>query len=75
MPHLRAGGIRARCDQPEANGRAAVRALGPDRFFIHGFVIFFFQPHQLKALRTASDLRSHDLPLTLRLPTHLDGRD
>jgi hypothetical protein len=52
-----------------------VRAFGPDGFFVNGVIILFLEPHQLKAFWTASDLRSHDLPLTLRLSTRLDRRD
>lgn len=67
MSHLRAGSIGAGGDQLEADGRSTVRAFRADRFFVNDVVMILLQPHQLKTLRTASYLRSHCLPLTLRL--------
>ncbi len=74
MPHLWAGGVGTLGDEAESNCGTAVRTFGADGFFIHEFVVFFPEPHQLKALRTASDLRSHCLPLTLRLATNPDRK-
>ncbi len=66
MPHLRASGIRARCDEIETNNGAAMGALGAYRFFVKLFELVLFQPHELKALRAATDLRCHRFPRTLR---------
>ena len=67
MAHLRSGSIRTGGDQLKPDGGATVRTLGTDRLFIDDFVMVLFEPHQLKTLWTASYLRSHGLPLTLRL--------
>jgi hypothetical protein len=67
MSHLRAGSIGAGGDQLEADGRATVRTFRADCFFVEDVVVILFEPHQLKTFRTASHLRSHGLPLTLRL--------
>jgi hypothetical protein len=67
MAHLRAGGVGAGGHQLEADGRSTVRTFRADRFLVEDVVMVLLQPHQLKTLRAASDLRSHGLPLTLRL--------
>ena len=66
MAHLWPGRIRPGADQLKPDGRVTVRALGTDRLFIDDLVVILLEPHQLKALRTASYLRSHGLPLTLQ---------
>jgi len=66
MPHLRASGIRACRDELETNNGAAMGALRAYRFFVKLFELVLFQPHELKALRAATDLRCHRFPRTLR---------
>lgn len=68
MPHLRACRIRAFGDQFEPNGGAAVGTFGADSALVKRFVLLGFEPHQLEALRAATDLRCHAFPRTL--PPH-----
>lgn len=65
VAHFGPGGIRPFRDQLEATGRSALRAPCPDGIFIEDLHLIFLDPHQLKALRTGTDLRSHNIPLTL----------
>jgi len=65
VAHFGTGGIRPLRDQLEAAGRSALWALCPDGIFIQDLHLIFLDPHQLKALLTGTDLRSHNIPLTL----------
>ncbi len=67
VSHFRSRSVGAGGDQLKADGRLAVRTFRADRFFIDHVVVILLEPHQLKTLRTASYLRSHGLPFTLRL--------
>ena len=65
VAHFGPGRIRPFRDQLEAAGRFALRAPCADGIFIQDLHLIFLDPHQLKALRTGTDLRSHNIPLTL----------
>ena len=57
MAHLGSQRIRANGDQFEASGVPAVRALRSNSFIVEHLVLIRFQPHELEALWTGSDLR------------------
>ena len=65
MSHLRAAGIGAFDDKAYPDERIAVRASRTHRVLIEEFELIFLEPHQPKTFRTASDLRSHTVPLRL----------
>ena len=44
-----------------------MRAFGSDGRLIDDFILFLCEPHELKALGAAADLRCHDVPRTLRV--------
>lgn len=48
--------IRTLGDQAKTNGGTAVRALGANRGFVHGFILVGLQPHESEALGTTTDL-------------------
>lgn len=57
MAHLGAQRVRANGDEFEAGSVTAVWARRSDGFIIEHFVLIRFQPHELEALWTGSDLR------------------
>ena len=70
MSHLRAGGVGSLGHEFQPDELIAVRASRANRVFIEKFELVLFEPHESKTFRTASDLRSHTIPLTL-LPMSL----
>src|SRR5215216_2908621 len=66
MSHLRAGGVCAFRHELKSDRRSTMRALASNGFFVEQFVFMISQPHELKALRAATDLRCHAIPRTLR---------
>jgi hypothetical protein len=65
VSHFGSRGIRSFCDELETTGRSAMWTLRPNGILVDDFVLVLFDPHQLEALWTATDLRSHNIPLTL----------
>lgn len=57
MAHLGSQRVRANGDKFEARSAPTVRALRSDGFIVEHLVLIRFQPHQLGALWTGSDLR------------------
>jgi hypothetical protein len=57
VAHLGTQRVRANGDEFEAGSVTAVWALRSDGFIIEHFVLIRFQPHELEALWTGSDLR------------------
>jgi hypothetical protein len=72
VSHLRTRGIGPFRDQFHPDEMIAVRASRTDRILIEKFELLLFEPHESETLRTASDLRSHTIPLTLLPMTHPD---
>ena len=67
VAHFRAGRVRPLGDQFEPNSGTAVRAFRSYGFFVEQFEFLGLEPHELKALGAATDLRCHDVPRTLRM--------
>ena len=65
MSHLGTGGVGSFGHEFYPDKLIAVRASRADGIFIEKFELLLFEPHELKTFRTASDLRSHTIPLTL----------
>ena len=57
MSHLWAQRVRPSADEFEASSRPTVGALSPNGFSVEYLVLIGFQPHELEALWTATDLR------------------
>jgi len=57
VSHLRPRGVRTLRDQLESSRRTAVGAFRADRGFVQQFIFIGFEPHELKALGAATDLR------------------
>src|SRR5574340_987360 len=71
VSHLGPCGVGTLGHQFEADRRSTVWTFCADRLFVDDVIVILLEPHQLKALRTASHLRCHGLPLTLRLAAYL----
>jgi len=65
MPHLRTGSRVALRDERETNRRLTVWTFDSNGRLIEEFILAFCEPHELRALGTATDLRCHDVPRTL----------
>lgn len=57
MAHLGSQCVRAKGDEFEASDAPAVGALRSNGFIVEHLVLIRFQPHELEALWTGSDLR------------------
>ena len=65
VAHFRAGRVLPLGDQFEPDRGAAVRAFRSYGFFVEQFEFLGLEPHELKALGAATDLRCHSFPRTL----------
>ena len=54
-------------DKRKADFCPAVWALGSNGHLIQALILVLCEPHELKALGAATDLRCHDVPRTLRV--------
>lgn len=71
MSHLRAAGVRSFDDKSDTDQRVAVWTARPHRVLVKELELILLEPHQPETFWTASDLRSHNIPLTLLFKAHL----
>lgn len=72
VSHLRTRGIGPFGHEFDPDQGIAMRASRADGVLVQEFELVLFEPHKSKTLRTASDLRSHTIPLTLLPMSHPD---
>jgi hypothetical protein len=67
MSHFWTSSVFPLRDKREADLSPTVGTLGSNGHLIEKLILVLRQPHQLKALGAATDLRCHDVPRTLRI--------
>ena len=66
VSHLWTSSVFPLRDKREPDFCPTVGTLGSNRHLIEKLILLLGQPHELKALGAATDLRCHDVPRTLR---------